>query len=256
MHEALDAGALDLASGDLAELIQRWSDTRGALVGLAVTSALPLVLTTNRADLRSLDDFTARDRIALPAPGTSLEAVLLAVAFERRAGRLAARQVALPRPDAMVALLAGSATTTGGITADFAAPPFLYQELARPGIHRVYGSLEILPPRTTTGVVWGRARFFADNPRVTAAVLAALDAATRIIRDAPRSAARLYLAVEQPNWSAMQAEITLRNPSHLFTTTPGNVMAVVEAMAKLGLKPAPKAWHELFTPALRAREGS
>ena len=87
-------------------------------------------------------------------------------------------------------------------------------------------------------------------------MLAALDTATRIIREAPRSAARLYLAIEQPDWSALQAEVTLRNPGHLFTTTPGNVMAVVETMAQLGLKPAPKAWHELFTPALRAREGS
>jgi NitT/TauT family transport system substrate-binding protein len=257
MHEALDAGALDLASGDIAELIQRWSDTKGAVIGLAATSALPLVLATNRAELRSLDDFTPRDRIALPAPGRSLGAVLLGIALERRAGppavrRLAALQVALPGPEAMAALIAGS----GGITADFAAPPFLYQELARPKIHRVFGSLEIVPPRTTTGVVWGRARFFADNPRLTDVILTALETATQIIHEAPRRAAALYLAVEQPGWSAMQAEVTLRNPSHLFTTTPGNVMAVVEPMAKLGLKPAPKAWHELFTTALRARAGS
>ena len=257
MHEALDAGALDLASGDLAELIRRWADTRGAVVGLAATSALPLVLTTNRADLRSLDDFTPRDRIALPAQGRSLEAVLLGIALERRAGplainRLTPLQVALPRPDAMAALTAG----TAGITADFTAPPFLYQELAQPTIHRVFGSLEILPPRTTTAVVSGSARFFADNPRVTAAVLAALETATRTIREEPGRTARLYLAAEQPDWSPLQAELTLRNPGHLFTTTPGNVMAVVEGMARLGLKPAPKAWHELFAPALRARDGS
>jgi NitT/TauT family transport system substrate-binding protein len=257
MRAAFEAGALDVASGDLAELIRRWSETKGAVVGLAATSALPLVLTTNRADLYSLDDVTPRDRIALADPGRSLAAVLLAIALERRAGpraanRLTRREVALPGPDAMAALTAG----TDGITADFAAPPFFYQELALPQIHRVFGSREILPPRTTTGVVWGNARFFADNPGVTAAVLAALETATEIIRGAPRRAAAIYLGAEQPFWSRTEAEITLRNPDHLFTTAPGNVMAVVDGMAKLGLKPVPKSWPELFAPAVRARVGS
>jgi NitT/TauT family transport system substrate-binding protein len=183
--------------------------------------------------------------------------VLLWTALERRAGlqaaaRVGRREVALPGPEAMAALLAG----TDGITADFAATPFLYQELASPKIHRVFSLLDVLPVRTTTGVVWGSARFFADNPQLTEAILAAFEDASRIIRDEPRRAAEIYLAAEQPGWSRMEAEVTLRNPSNLFTMTPLNVMRVVEPMAKLGLKPVPKAWQELFVAAVQAREGS
>ncbi|HZQ60892.1 MAG TPA: ABC transporter substrate-binding protein, partial [Casimicrobiaceae bacterium] len=82
MNDALLSGSLDIASGGVAPPIVLWDKTRGTLdvkMIAAMTSA-PLFLNTNNPAIKSLKDFTPKDKIALPAVKVSNQATILAMA--------------------------------------------------------------------------------------------------------------------------------------------------------------------------------
>src|SRR5258708_5522049 len=104
-------------------LLMAWEKPRGkpGIKGLAGLARTAYVLDTNKAAIKSIADFAAQDKIALPA-SNSPQAILLQMAAEKAFGdykRLDANFVSLPHPDATTALLAGSA-----ISCYFATPPF------------------------------------------------------------------------------------------------------------------------------------
>lgn len=61
-----------------------------AVKGVAAMNAMPLLMNTNAARIRSLADFTDRDKIALPAVKVSVQAMFLQMAAEKELGRPAA----------------------------------------------------------------------------------------------------------------------------------------------------------------------
>jgi len=85
MNDALISGNLDFASGGIAPLITLWARTlRGLKVrALATLGSIPNDLNANRPTLKTLADFTAQDRIALPAVGVSVQAIMLQMAAEQ-----------------------------------------------------------------------------------------------------------------------------------------------------------------------------
>ena len=94
---------------------------------------MPLYLNTSDPNVKSIKDFTSKDKIGLPAVKVSIQAVTLQMAAEQIFGpgqehKLDALIVSMSHPAAMAAL------ASGAITAHFGAPPFQYQELNRPGI--------------------------------------------------------------------------------------------------------------------------
>lgn len=99
----------------------------------------PLALVTRNPALRTLADFTPEHRIAVPQPG-SIQHILLSMAAERDLGdptRFDNQLLTLAHPDAMTALLAGS-----GVSAHFAPPPYVFEELAAPGAQSVISGAE------------------------------------------------------------------------------------------------------------------
>src|SRR5215471_18991092 len=69
MNEAIISGNLDFASGGVAPLLTIWSKTRGNLgvKGVAALNSMPLDLNTINPAVKTVKDFTDKDRIALPA---------------------------------------------------------------------------------------------------------------------------------------------------------------------------------------------
>ncbi len=69
MNDALISGSLDFASAGIAPMIVTWDKTRGSIdvVGIASLGSMPNVLTTNNPNVKTLADFTANDKIALPS---------------------------------------------------------------------------------------------------------------------------------------------------------------------------------------------
>ena len=92
---------------------------------------MPLYLDTRNPDVKTIKDFTDKDKIALPAVKVSIQAVTLQMAAEQAFGdgqqdRLDPLTVSMSHPDAQTALLSGQSE----ITAHFGSPPFQYQQLA------------------------------------------------------------------------------------------------------------------------------
>src|SRR5215218_10233791 len=142
MNEALISGNLDFASGGVGPLLTIWSRTRANLKvkGVAAINSMPIWLTTINPAVKTVKDFTEKDRIALPAVKSSIQAVTLQMAAEQAFGagnfaKLDALTVTRSHPDAQAALLGNTE-----INAHFSSPPFQYQQLRRNDIHTVLNS--------------------------------------------------------------------------------------------------------------------
>jgi NitT/TauT family transport system substrate-binding protein len=260
MNDALLSGSLQFASGGVGPLITLWAKTHGNLDVKAVSAinSMPLYLNTRNPDVRTIKDFTGKDKIALPAVKVSIQAVTLQMAAEKAFGegqqnRLDALTVTMSHPDAQTALLSGQSE----IDAHFSSPPFQYQQLEHKEIHRVLNSYEVLGGPATFNTVWTTAKFRSENPRLYAAFVAALDEATAVINRDKRAAAQTYLRVSKDKGSLESILTMLNDPEIVFTTAPQNVMKYVDFMYKTGaIKVRPDSWKDLFFPNVHGASGS
>jgi NitT/TauT family transport system substrate-binding protein len=260
MNDALLSNSLQFASGGVAPLITIWAKTRGNLNvrAVAALNSMPLYLNTRNPNVKSIKDFTDKDRIALPAVKVSIQALTLQMAAEKAFGegqyaKLDGLTVTLSHPDAHTALMSGQSE----ITAHFGSPPFQYQQLKQPGIHTVLNSNDILGGTTTFNVVWTTDKFRTENPKLYDAFVKALDEATAVINGDKRAAAEAYLRISKDKDSVADILAMLNDPAIVFTTTPQNVMKYADFMAKVGaIKVKPDSWKELFFPNIYGAPGS
>ena len=155
-------------------------------------SRSPLGLVTTRKSVATLADFTSRDRIALPQPG-SIQHILLAMQADRELGDPSALDsllVTMSHPDGMNALLSGSE-----ITAHFTSPPFLMAELSTPGCSLVLSGEEAFggPFTFIIGVVNGSS--LKTKGEFLHFLLSKLDNACRFLEEKPAEAAALLADV-------------------------------------------------------------
>jgi len=260
MNDALLSGGLQVASGGIGPLITIWSRTKGNLdvKGMASLNSMPLLLNTRNPNVKSIKDFTDKDRIALPAVKVSVQAVTLQMAAEKafgegQQGKLDPLTVSMSHPDGQTALLSGRSE----ITAHFSSPPFQYQQLEKPGIHTVLNSFEVLGGPTTFNVIWTTSKFRNENPKLYDAFLKALDEAIAQIAKDKKAAAEAYLRISKDKDSVADILAMLNDPQIVYTTTPLNVMRYANFMAKVGLiKVKPDSWKDLFFPNVHTLAGS
>jgi NitT/TauT family transport system substrate-binding protein len=261
INDAMLAGSLDIAGIGAPGFLTLWAKAHGlpasAITGVSALSAGALWLNTNNPAIRSLRDFSGKDRIAVPGIKTSFAAVVLQMAVAKEFGaehyaKLDPLTVSLPHPDAVVALLSGGTE----ITAHFASPPFSYQELQSPKVHRVLSTMDVLGP-TTINVVFAPKRFVQANPAITKAFLAAIEEANALIARDKRGAAEIFLRMVKLKLSVDEVEKMLQDPETHFSTAPEGVMQYANFMASAGLiKMRPASWTDLFVPQLHDRNGS
>jgi NitT/TauT family transport system substrate-binding protein len=158
----------------------------------------------------------------------------------------------LPHPDALAALLSGKTE----ITAHFTSPPFSYQELEDPRIHRVFSSTEILG-NITLDVVYSLKRFADKNPTLIKAFMAAQDQANAYIAADRKGAAETFLRVSKIRMPLAMVEKILADPDTRFSSTPNGVMRYAEFMHRAGtIRTLPRKWTDLFVSELADRHGS
>ena len=260
MNEALISGNLDFASGGIGPLLTIWSRTRANLKvkGVAAINSMPIWLTTINPDVKTIKDFTEKDRIALPAVKVSIQAVTLQMAAEQafgpgQHGRLDTLTVSMSHPDGMAAMMSGRSEVTG----HFTSAPFQYQELADPRVRKVVDSYEVLGGPHTFNVVWAATRFRDENPKIVEAFVAALDEAMKFINANRKEAAEIWVRAENSRMPAAEAERIIRLPENEWTMTPKKVMAYADFMSRNGLIPArPESWKDLFFPEVHGLPGS
>ena len=216
-----------------------------------------MYLMTRNPAVKSLKDFTDKDRIAVPGIKTSLPAVLLHMAAAKELGdanyaKLDPITVGLPHPEALTVLLSGR----GEIDSHMASPPFSYIEDATPGLHRVFNSVDLLG-NITLDMTYTSRRFFEGNPKLCAAFIAAMNEANALIARDKRRAAEIYVAVSKQKSSPDEVVRILEDPNSKFSTVPDGTMRYAEFMSRVGtIKAKPASWQELFFPPAHALPGS
>lgn len=258
MNEALISGSLDFATAGITPMILTWDKTRTSakIIGIAALGSMANVLTTNNPNIKSIADFTDKDRIALPSVKVGFQPILLQMAADKAFGKydkLDDLTVSMPHPDATAAILSGKSE----ITAHFTSPPFVQQQLATGKVHAILNSYDVLGGPHTFNVVYATTTFANDNPKTVEAFVRALDRANAWITENPKDATALYIKSEDSKLAPDFVEAIIRDPNVRFTTAPEGAQKFAEFEAKVGLiKQAPAKWQDMFWSGLKDKPGS
>jgi sulfonate transport system substrate-binding protein len=260
MNNALLSGNLDIASGGVGPLVTAWARTKGKqdIKGLSALNSMPLYLNTNNPNVKTIKDFTDKDKIALPAVRVSMQAVILQMAALKEFGKgnehkLDPLTVSLSHPDGLAQLMSFKSEITG----HFTSAPFMYTELKDKRIHRVLNSYDVFGGPHTFNVVWAMGNFYKNNPKIVEAFLSALKIAIKEIHDDPAGSAALWVRVEHSKMPAAEAENIIKLPENTFTITPQKVMMVADYMADAQMVPnRPVSWKDMFIDAVHDLPGS
>jgi len=260
MNDALLSSSADFISAGPPAFLTLWDKTRGAanVEGVAAMTSMPMYLNTNSGHLNKLEDITDQDKIAMTSIKVSIPAIIMQMYAQEKYGPAHATRfdkftVSMAHPDAVIALLSGSA----GITAHFSSPPFHQRERKDPKIRTILNSDDVMGGSTTFTMISTTSKFRQENPQIFAAVLKALEEANRMIVADKSMAADLLVTSEGGGLTREEIVEVLNDPHVKFTTTPENVMKYAEFMAGAGsLKNRPGSWKDLFFPEIHGVPGS
>jgi NitT/TauT family transport system substrate-binding protein len=262
MNDALLTDNLDVACGGTTALLLIWNKTRGTrneVKGVAALNSIPFYLFSANPTVKSLKDFGEKDRIAVPAVKSSIQAIILQMAAaktfgEANWGKLDPITTSLSHPDAYVALMSGKTE----INAHFSGPHFQYQQMREQKLNRILSSYDVMGGPATVNVVWSISRFHDANPKTYKAVLDATEEALAFLREDPRSAAEIYIRAEKVNLEPDFLAEVLRDPDTRFRAAPERIMMFVDFLTKTGVMKGerPANWKDLFFAELHNREGS
>ncbi|WP_073267039.1 ABC transporter substrate-binding protein [Phytopseudomonas punonensis] len=260
MNEALLAGAIDVVSAGVPPMLTVWDRTHGKQNVKAVASlgSLPNYLLSNRAEVKTLDDLGDKDRIAVPAAGVGFQSRTLQIETAKRYGnadfqRFDKISVSLPHPDATVALTKGGSE----ITAHFSSPPFQYQALENPNVHKLISSYDILGGQATFNVLYATEKFHDQNPKTYKAFYDALVEASQIIKADKAAAAETYIKVENSKLPLEFVRKIIEDPENDFTVSPQRTFIYAEKLHELGvLKNKAASWKDYFFEEAYANPGS
>jgi NitT/TauT family transport system substrate-binding protein len=249
--DALLTGQADFIGPGVPTLATIWDKTVGTpqeARALIAMQSMPYVLVTRNPAVKTIADFTDKDRIALPAVKLTGHAIALEIDAARIWGpdhydKLDSITITRSHAEAAAALMSGQSE----INSHFASAPFYYYELATPGIHQVLKSYDALGARHTNGVLVTSKKFHDANPKICGVVVAAFEQANAFIKAHPREAAQLYLTATKDKNTLDALEKMVANPDVDCTTTPASVMKIVDFMYQVGrIKKKPASWKDMF----------
>lgn len=238
VNDALLSGSIDVAGAGVGPLLTIWDRSLGRqnVRGIASLGNFPYYLTSNNPAVKSIADFTDKDRIAVPAVGVSVQSRVLQLASAKLWGdaqynKLDRLQVAVPHPEATAALIKGGTE----ITAHFGNPPFQEQGLAgNPQVRIVLKSYEVLGGPASATVLYGTEKFRKENPRTYKAFVDALAEAARLATEKPELAADIFLRVNNSRLDRDFLIKIIKNPEVQFKLTPQNTWPLAEFMHRVG----------------------
>jgi NitT/TauT family transport system substrate-binding protein len=256
--DSLLAGNLDFVTSGVSNMLLLWSRTGGQVKAVSAASAVPLIFVTRNPNIKTIADFTEKDKIAVPTVKVSMQSTILGIAAfklfgEAGRGRFDPWTVAMSHPDGMIALLSGA----GEVNSHFSAPPYEYQELKAPGIHAVLNSTEVMGGPATITLIFGTTKFYDANPKTIAAVYAAMGEAMDFINKDKRAAAELYLKATKEKISVDDLVAMMEMPGFAFTLAPNGTLRYAEQMFRTGvIKTQPSSWKDAFFPIAHGLPGN
>jgi NitT/TauT family transport system substrate-binding protein len=259
--EALAAGQADLAVTDVVPFLiaaDAGTGTPAELRAIGAVNQRPYVLVTRNPAIRTIRDFTAADRIALPALKVSGPAVMLEMAAAQEWGieqfdKL--NRLVVARPDAAAA--AALQSPKPDISAHFSRSPQVDIELSDPSIHRVMDSFDIAGPHSSSVLVTS-ARFRVANRELVKAILSALQEADDFIKRSPGAAAEIFASMAKEQDIPLEdLSDMIGDPDLAYVAAPAGVLRLADFLHRTGrLKRRPASWHELFVPEARDLAGN
>jgi len=225
---------------------------------LIAMQSMPYVLVTRNPAVKTIADFTDKDKIALPAVKLTGHAIALEMEAAKIWGKdhydkLDSITVTRSHADAAAAVMSGQSE----INSHFASAPYYYYELATPGIHQVVKSYDTLGAKHTNGVLVTTRKFHDANLRICGVVVAAFEEADAFIKAHPREAAQIYLTATKDKNALDALEKMVADPDVDYTTTPVGVMKIVDFMYEVGrIRKRPASWKEMFFPEAYGLNGS
>jgi NitT/TauT family transport system substrate-binding protein len=260
MNDALLSGSVDFVSLGVPGLATIWAKTRGNIDVRAASglNAAPLLLVTRDPKIKTIKDYSDKDRIALPAVKVSNQAIILQMAAAQAFGdanwaKLDPLTVSMAHPDSLNAMLSGSSE----ITSYFSSPPFQYKALQKEGIRKVLNSYDVLGGKISFNAIATTAKFRQQNPKTYDAYLAALKEATDMINKDKRAAAEAYLRITGDKTPIGEFMVMMNDPDIEFTQQSLNVLKLVDFMHKTGaIKVKPDSWKDLYFENMHAMGGS
>ncbi|MFA0928330.1 ABC transporter substrate-binding protein [Pseudomonas syringae pv. tagetis] len=259
VNDALLSGSIDIAGAGVGPLLTIWDRTKGRQNVKAVASLgnFPYYLVSNNPDVKTIADFTEKDRIAVPAVSVSVQSRYLQFAAARLWGdkeyaRLDKYTLSLPHPDAAASLIAGGTELTG----HFSNPPYQDQELKNPNVHVVLNTYDLLGPNSPT-VLFATEKFREENPKTYKAFIEALAEAEAFVSKDIGAAADTYLRVTKAKIDRAELLKIIDQPKFQFTITPKNTYPLAEFLYRVGaIKNKPASWKDYFFQDATPLQGS
>jgi len=251
VNDALLSGSIDVAGAGVGPLLTIWDRTAGKQNVRAVASLgnFPYYLVSTNPKVKTIADFSAADRIALPAVTVSVQARLLQMAAAKQWGvgefkKLDHLTQSLPHPDAAAAIIAGQTEING----HFGNPPFQDQELAgNPKAHIVLNSYDVQGGPSSSTVLYATEKFVRDNPKTYRAFIDALAEAAQLITKNPDLAADAYLRINKGSLDRALLLKVIKNPQVQFKVAPENTLGLAQFMFKAGaIRKQPASWRDYF----------
>lgn len=258
--DALVSGNVDIIGVGLPSFLTLWDKTRGTMNvrGIVAMNRQPAFLNTRNPNIKSIRDFTEADRIALPAPKVSVQAIMLQMIAEKTFGSdkfdaLDKLTVGMSHPDGTAAILSGKLE----VTSHFTSAPFQYQQLENPAIRKVLSSYDATDGPNTFSAIATLTRWRDANPQLYKAVLAAILEANAFIAENPRESAEIFVKIENTKLPVEFIQKMIADPEFSYAPEPENVMKIYSFMHKVGaLKNLPASWQELFFPEAHGLKGN
>lgn len=251
VNDALLSGAVDIAGAGVGPLLTIWDRTAGRqnVKGVASLGSFPYYLVSTNPKVKTIADFTEKDRIALPAVTVSVQSRILQYAAAKQWGekefaRLDKFTQTLPHPDAAAALIAGGTE----INAHFGNPPFQEQELAgNPNAHIVLNSYDVLGGPSSATVLYATEKFRNENPKTYRAFTAALAEAAQYASTNPEGATDAFLRVTKSKIDRALVLKVFKNPEVKFSVEPQNTLGLAQFLHRVGaIKKQPASWRDYF----------
>lgn len=261
VNDALLSGSIDIAGAGVGPLLTIWDRTLGKqnVRGVASLGNFPYYLVSNNPSVKTIADFTDKDRIALPAVGVSVQSRVLQYASAKLWGdaqynKLDRLQVAVPHPDATAAIIKGGTE----ITAHFGNPPFQDQSLAgNPNARIVLNSYDVLGGPASATVLYATEKFRSENPKTYRAFVDALQEAAKWTTANPEKAADTYIRVTQAKIDRELLVKIIRNPEVQFKVTPQNTYGLASFLHRVGaIRNKPASVKDYFFPDAHNAAGS
>ncbi len=261
VNDALLSGSIDIAGAGVGPLLTLWDRTHGKqnVRGVASLGNFPYYLVSNNPNVKSIADFTDKDRIALPAVGVSVQSRVLQLASAKLWGdkefaRLDKISVAVPHPEAAAAIIKGGTEITG----HFGNPPFQEQELAgNPNARIVLKSYDVLGGPASATVLYATEKFRKENPKTYKAFISALTEAAQFTAANPEKAADIYIKVANAKIDRDFLVKIIKNPEVQFKIAPQNTFALADFMHRVGaIKNKPASFKDYFFDDAHVASGS